>query len=51
MLRKTYCDHKTLMSINFFQKQTMVVKHCKELVTKDDQTIKIRIFWNREEDD
>ncbi len=43
MLMETYYDHKTLMSTNK-SKQPMVVKHCKELLTKDDQTTKIIIF-------
>ncbi len=43
MLMETYYDHETLMSTNK-SKQPMVVKHCKELLTKDDQTTKIIIF-------
>ncbi len=51
MLRKTYHDHGTLMNINKKNKQPMVVKHYKVLLTKDDQTTKVIIFWNCEEDD
>jgi hypothetical protein len=43
MLMETYYDHGTLMSRNK-SKQPIVVKHCKELLTKDDQTTKIIIF-------
>jgi hypothetical protein len=48
MLKKIYCDHGTLMNINK-NKQPMVVN--KELLTKSDQTTKIRFFWNCEKDD
>ncbi len=50
MSRKTYCDHGTLMNIKKNKRQ-MVVKHRKVLLTKDDQTTKVIIFWNCEEDD
>jgi hypothetical protein len=50
MLRKTYRDHGTLMNIKKKNKQPMVVKHYKVLLTKDDQTTKVIIFWNCEED-
>jgi hypothetical protein len=43
MLMETYYDHGTLTSTNK-HKQPMVVKHSKELLTKDDHTIKIIIF-------
>jgi len=38
---KTYYDHGI----------TNGCKNCKEFIDKDDQTNKIRIFWNCEEDD
>jgi hypothetical protein len=43
MLMETYYDHGTLMSTNK-HKQPMVVKHSKEVLTKDDHTTKIIIF-------
>jgi hypothetical protein len=43
MLMETYYDHGTLMSTNK-NKQPMVVKHSKELLTKGDHTTKIIIF-------
>jgi hypothetical protein len=41
MLRKIHCDHGTLMNMNK-NKQPMVEN--KELLTKSDQTIKIRFL-------
>jgi hypothetical protein len=41
MLKETYCDLRTLMNINK-SKQPMVIKPCKELLTKDGQTTEIK---------
>jgi hypothetical protein len=43
MFKETYCDLGTLMNINK-SKQPMVIKPCKELLTKDGQTTKINFF-------